>query len=258
MSALAQGGVAVGAPTVAVHEVVKRYGEQPALDGVSLAVAPGEHVVLFGPSGAGKSVLLRIALDLERADAGSVAVLGETLATLDRDARTAVRRRIGVVFAQDALFEERSVEENVALGVRGAVSREATRRAVREALMLVGLKHVEHRKPAALAPGERRRVALARAIAGGPTLLVADEPAAGLDPVAAGAVYALLAQLRSRLALCLLVASRDARALDGADRVAFVHAGRVGAVATPALLRSHADAALQQLLAGRPYGPIAP
>jgi ABC-type transporter Mla maintaining outer membrane lipid asymmetry ATPase subunit MlaF len=131
-------------------------------------------------------------------------------------------------------------------------------RAVREALLLVGLKHVEHRRPGALAAGERRRVALARAIAGRPALLVVDEPAPALDPVAAGAVHVLLAQLRTRLELALLVATRDPRALDGADRAHFLHGGRIAAADRPDLLRKRPDAALQQLLAGRPYGPIAP
>jgi ABC-type transporter Mla maintaining outer membrane lipid asymmetry ATPase subunit MlaF len=236
----------------AADDLSKSYGDVPALDRVSLAFAAGEHAVLLGPSGAGKSLLLRLALGLERADAGRVAVLGEELATCGRRARSALRARIGVLFARDALFEERSVEENVALGARGRA------RAVREALLLVGLKHVEHRRPAALTAGERRRVALARAIAGAPALLVVDEPAAGLDPVAAGAIHALLGQLRARLELSLVVASRDPRALDGADRAAFLHAGRLVAVDTPDRLRVRADGALQQLLAGRPYGPIAP
>jgi len=244
------------APAFAAEDVSKSYGDARALDRVSLAFSTGTQAVLLGPSGAGKSALLRLALGLERADGGRVAVLGRDLASVPRRARAALRARIGVLFAQDALFAERSVEENVALGAHGA--RAVRARAVREALLLVGLKHVEHRRPTALTAGERRRVALARAIAGAPALLVVDEPAAGLDPVAAGAIHALLGQLRARLGLTLVVASRDPRALDGAEVAAFLHAGRVVAVDAPDRLRACTDAALQQLLAGRPYGPIAP
>jgi ABC-type transporter Mla maintaining outer membrane lipid asymmetry ATPase subunit MlaF len=257
MSAPAIAPAGERAASLALHAVAASRRGDAVLDDVSLAVAAGEHAVVLGASGAGKSTLLRVALGLERIDAGRVELLGRDLATLGRSERNALRQRVGVLLARDALFDERSVEENVALGVR-AGSREVTRRAVREALLLVGLKHVEHRRPEALAPGERRRVALARAIAGRPALLVADEPAAALDPVAAGAVHTLLAQLRVRLELALLVATRDPRALEGADRAHFLHGGRIAAADRPDLLRKRPDAALQQLLAGRPYGPIAP
>ena len=133
----------------------------------------------------------------------------------------------------------------------------ARARAVRESLLLVGLKQVEHLKPAALAPGVRRRVALARAVAPTPALLVVDEPVAGLDPVDAAIVVTLISQLRERLDLTLLVATRDPRGFAGADRVAFLHGGRVQVEDSPAALRTHADIALQQLLAGRPLGPLA-
>ncbi len=249
--------LADAATAFAAHDVTVSRRDEVLLDGVSIAVAAGEHAVVLGASGAGKSLLLRVALGLEPADAGRVELLGQDLAVVGRGARAALRSRVGVLLASDALFEERSVEENVALGVR-ARSREAARRAVREALLLVGLKHVEHRRPAALAAGERRRVALARAIAGRPALLVADEPAAALDPVAAGAMHVLLAQLRVRLELAVLVATRDPRALEGADRAHFLHGGRIAAADRPDLLRKRPDLALQQLLGGRPYGPIAP
>jgi D-methionine transport system ATP-binding protein len=239
VSALAIDAAAAAPPALALRSLSVRVGEPVSVEGVTLAVARGEHAVLLGAAGAGHALLLRAALGLERCDAGRV-------------------ERLGAMLAQDALFEDRAVEENVALGVRDGRSREALRRAVREALLLVGLKHVEHRRPGTLTAGERRRVALARAVAGGPELLVAEEPAHALDPVAAGAVYALLAQLRTRLGLTLLVAASDPRALEGADRAGFLNRGRLVAFETPDRLRVRADAALQQLLAGRPYGPIAP
>jgi len=246
---------AVVAASLAASEVAKRFGDHAALDGVSLEVAAGERVVLVGPSGAGKSVLLRVMLGLERASAGRVRLFGEDPASA---AGRRLVARVGVLLERDALFADRSVEENVALGVRDGRSREAVRRAAREALLLVGVKHREHGRPAALAPGERRRVALARAVAGGPALLWVDEPGRGLDPVAAGALHALLGQLRARLGLALVVTSADPRALEGADRAGFLHRGRLGALEPPERLRERPDAALQQWLAGRPHGPIAP
>jgi phospholipid/cholesterol/gamma-HCH transport system ATP-binding protein len=247
---------APGTPVLRAAGLRKTCGDRHGLDGFDLELAAGERLVLFGAAGAGKTLALHVLLGIERAEAGSVALFGVDPGAVRGRERRALCARVGYAPARDALFEDRSVEENLALALPerpGAVRR----RAIREALLLVGLKHVEHLQPSALGPGVRRRVALARAIAHAPALLVADEPVAGLDPVAAATQLALLAQLATRLELTLLVATRDPRALAGASRVAFVHGGRVAQVAAPAALGAVADPALQQLLAARPYGPLA-
>jgi phospholipid/cholesterol/gamma-HCH transport system ATP-binding protein len=238
--------------------VARRERGLERLGDVSLAVARGSITVLLGASRAGKSLLLRIGLGLEPADAGSVALLG-------RDPRGAERmrllQRVGVVFPGGALFDAWSVERNVGFLAREVQRRPAAEvaRAVRESLLLVGLKHVEHLRPAALAPGTRQRVALARAIAHRPELLVLDEPAADLDPVAAEALLALVVQLRERLGLSVLAATRDPRtALRIGERIAMLHAGRIAAEGDPDAIRRAPDEALQQLLAGRAHGPIQP
>jgi ABC-type transporter Mla maintaining outer membrane lipid asymmetry ATPase subunit MlaF len=181
------------------------------LAGFDFAMARGEFVVLFGPNGAGKSLLLRLWLGLERPDAGSVRLLGGEPAGGSRQQRRALLARTGVVFEHDALFEDRSVGDNVALALTAVPRRSAAaaRRAVHESLLLVGLKHVDHLRPHALPAGTRRRVALARAIAHRPELLLVDEPAAGLDPVAGAALHELVAQLRTRLDLSVLVTTRN-------------------------------------------------
>ena len=236
MSALARGDAAAPAAVLEASGVAKACGDRDVLDGLDFAVARGEFVALFGASGAGKSLLLRLLLGLERPDAGSASL----------------RARCGVVFEQNALFEDRSVEDNVALALRAAPKRPAValRRAVHESLVLVGLKHVEHLRPRALPAGARRRVALARAIVHEPELLIVDEPAAGLDPIAGAAIHEVIAQLRTRLDLTVLVATRDPqRALALADRGAFLHGGRI-------VPPGHSEAALHQLLQSRPHGPI--
>ena len=244
MSALALGAAQAPDCVLSARGVAKACGDRDVLDGLDFAVARGECVALFGASGAGKSLLLRLLLGLERPDAG----------------QASVHVRTGVVFEQNALFEDRSVEDNVALAL-GAVAKRpaaAMRRAVHESLVLVGLKHVEHLRPGALPVGARRRVALARAIVHEPERLLVDEPAAGLDPIAGAAILEVIAQLRTRLDLAVLVATRDPeRALAIADRAAFLHGGRIAAEGPPAALRSHAHVALQQLLTARPHGPIA-
>lgn len=233
MSALALDAVAARDCVLEASGVAKALQDRDVLDGVDLAVARGECVALYGPSGAGKSLLLRLLLGLEPLDAGEIVL----------------RSRTGVVFEQNALFDDRSIEDNVALALRAVAKRPAAaaRRAVHESLVLVGLKHVEHLRPRALPPGARRRVALARAIAHEPELLLVDEPAAALDPVAGAAICEVIAQLRTRLDLSVLIATRDPqRVLGIADRGAFLHGGRIAA-----------GAAREQFLAGRVHGPIA-
>lgn len=228
--------------------------------GVDLAVARGELVALLGATGSGKTALLRTWLGLAPAAAGRARVFGAELARLRRGERRALRARLGVVFERDALLDDRPVEANVELALRAAGVRpgRALARAVHESLLLVGLKHLGHLRPSELPPGPRRRVALARAVAHAPELLLVDEPGAGLDPIAAAAIHELVAQLRVRLGCTVLVATREpARALAMADRAAFLHQGRIVAEGPPAALASRADAALQQLLGGRPHGPIA-
>lgn len=247
----------IAEPVLTAHAVSKAGVEHDGLAGFDLSIARGAHVALFGASGAGKSLALQILLGVTKPDAGRVSLFGADPAALRGRAAASLRARLGFVPALDGLFADRSVEENVALGQPRGRSAAARARAVRESLLLVGLKQVEHLKPAALAPGVRRRVALARAIAPMPELLVVDEPVAGLDPVGAAIVVALIAQLRERLDLTLLVATRDPRGFASADRVAFLHGGRVRVEDAPAALCTCADAALQQLLNGRALGPFA-
>lgn len=235
MSALALDPVAAPDCVLEASGVAKACGDRDVLDGVDLSVTRGDCVVLYGPSGAGKSLLLRLLLGLERPDAGEIAV----------------RARAGVVFESNALFDDRSVEDNVALALRAVTKRPAAaaRRAVHESLVLVGLKHVDHLRPHELPPGARRRVALARAIAHEPELLFVDEPAGGLDPVAGAAICEVIAQLRTRLGLSVLIATRDPQHVLGADRSTFLHGGRIAA--------DGPDAARDQFLAARVHGPIA-
>jgi phospholipid/cholesterol/gamma-HCH transport system ATP-binding protein len=259
MSALAS-LVAPGAALapLAWSAVARREDGVERLRDATLSVARGSITALLGASGAGKSLLLRIGLGLEPADAGAVALLGRDPRGAER---TRLLQRVGVVFAGGALFDAWSVERNVGFLTREVQRRSVAEvaRAVRESLLLVGLKHVEHLRPEALGPGARQRVALARAIAHRPELLVLDEPAAELDPVAAEALLSLVVQLRERLGLSVIAATRDPRtALRIADRIAMLHGGRIAAEGPPDAIRRAPDEALQQLLAGRAHGPIPP
>jgi ABC-type transporter Mla maintaining outer membrane lipid asymmetry ATPase subunit MlaF len=210
VSVLAPDAAPAPVPVLEAIGLGKACGDRAVLADFDFAMERGEFVVLHGANGAGKSLLLRLWLGLERPDAGSARLLGGELALGSRQQRRALLARTGVVFEQDALFEDRSVGDNVALALAAAPQRStaASRRAVHESLLLVGLKHVDHLRPRALPAGTRRRVALARAIVHRPELLLVDEPAAGLDPIAGAAIHELIAQLRTRLDLSVLIATR--------------------------------------------------
>ncbi|HTY18379.1 MAG TPA: ATP-binding cassette domain-containing protein [Myxococcota bacterium] len=241
--------------------VARRAGDREVLADVSLAVPRGSITALLGVRGAGKSLLLRLALGLEPPDRGAVALLGRAPASLHGPERARLLARVGVVFTGGALFTDWSVARNVGF-LSAAVQRRPpadVARAVRESLLLVGLKQVEHERADALSPGARQRVALARAIAHRPELLLLDDATGELDPIGTEAFLELVAQLRERLGLTVLAATRDPRAAFRiADRVAMLHGGRIAAEGIPDEIRRHPDAALQQLLAGRAHGPIAP
>ncbi len=235
---------------------------------LTLAVRQGEIVGLLsaepldaGPLGSESAGVLRLALGLERPASGRVALFGTDLAGASRAQQAPLRARVGVVWRGGALFDDEDVAGNVGFPLRQLRRRPAVEvaRAVRESLLLVGLEHIEHLRADELADGVRCRVALARAVVHRPALLLLDDPSAGLDPLAADAVAQLVAQLRDRLGLGVLVVTRDARwVLPIADRVAILRGGHVVAAGCAADVRANADPAVQQLLAGRAVGPLVP
>jgi iron(III) transport system ATP-binding protein len=208
------------------HRVEKRFGRTRAVDGASLRVEDGELVALLGPSGSGKTTLLRVLAGFEAPDAGRVEIGGRHVAGEGAWIEPE-HRRIGMVFQDGALFPHLTVEGNVAFG---AVSAGRTA----ECLELVGLSERSRDYPHELSGGERQRIALARALAADPRVVLLDEPFAALD---AGLRDALRLQVRSILkeagTSALLVTHDQAEALSLADTVAVMRAGRVEQVGTP-------------------------
>ncbi|MFI5207426.1 MAG: ABC transporter ATP-binding protein [Gemmatimonadales bacterium] len=212
--------------------VHKRYGRKVVLDGVDFTVAQGETVALLGPSGAGKSVLLKHIIGLINPDEGEVLVDGMSVPRLARAELAALRQRVGYAFQMGALFDSMKVFENIRLGIGEQTSYHnlsyCTDR-VMECLRLVNLgPEVADMMPAELSGGMRKRVGIARAIAGHPTYLLYDEPTSGLDPVNADAMDALIEQLQKELNVTSVVVSHDVRgSFRVADRVALLHDGRI-------------------------------
>ena len=222
------------APALDLAGISKTYNPgTPAavqvLDGASLAIARGEVVALVAPSGAGKSTLLHIAGLLDTPDAGSVRLAGRAMEGLGDAGRTAARRaQVGFVYQFHHLLPEFSAAENVALPQRaaGATAAEAQTRAA-ELLEAVGLSPRAGHRPAELSGGERQRVALCRALANRPALLLADEPTGNLDPATADRVFAVLMGLVRDTGLAALIATHNLELAGRMDRIVRLEQGRV-------------------------------
>jgi phospholipid/cholesterol/gamma-HCH transport system ATP-binding protein len=224
-------------------------------------VPHGELSVVIGGSGSGKSTLLRVLLGLEPYQAGSVQLMGREVATLSPREHTSLMMDIGMLFQFGALFDSMTVYENVSFALRYVKRCEEPeiRRRVRENLLLVGLKNVEHLYPSQLSGGMRKRVALARAIAHQPKMLLVDEPTTGLDPIMAETINELILQMRERLGVTVLCITHDVHAaFKIADRISMLYQGRIIASGTPDELRTDDHEVVQQFLAGSAHGPIAP
>ena len=223
---------------IELRNVRKRFGRQVVLDGVDFVVQEGETVALLGPSGTGKSVLLKHIIGLLKPDSGEVLVDGLSVQSLGRSALAELRKRIGYAFQTGALFDSVSVFENIHLGINDdAQDRDPdfSRERVAECLRLVNLpEDVARLMPIQLSGGMRKRVGIARAIAGRPKYLLYDEPTSGLDPVNADVMDGLIESLQHELHATSVVVSHDVRgSFRVADRIALLHQGRIRAVGTP-------------------------
>jgi lipoprotein-releasing system ATP-binding protein len=211
--------------------IVRRFKQADApleiLRGASLKIQPGESVALVGPSGAGKSTLLHIAGLLEHADGGDVLLAGQSCNGMGDGERTAMRRKyLGFVYQFHHLLPEFSALENVMLPqmVAGLARGEARDRA-RQLLAMVGLAARETHRPARLSGGEQQRVAIVRAIANAPRVLLADEPTGNLDPHTADGVFVELMKLVRTTGLAALVATHNPELAKRMDRVVTIREG---------------------------------
>jgi sulfate transport system ATP-binding protein len=226
--------------SVVIQELRKSFGRTRVLDGIDLAVAPGEFLALLGPSGSGKTSLLRIIAGLDTATSGSLTIGGrDALSLAPRD------RRIGFVFQNYALFRHLRVFDNVAFGLqikrRGErPDRAAIAARVAALLDLVQLAGLERRFPTQLSGGQRQRVALARALAVDPEILLLDEPFGALDAGVRIALRQWLRELHQRLGLTSIFVTHDQEeALELADRIAILNHGRIEQLGSPAELYDH-------------------
>ncbi len=187
-----------GNEAIRFENVTLAYDDKVVLDHISFRLPHGETKAIFGVAGSGKSTLLKLALGLMKPDSGHIYVLGEDVTGMSEDALFTLRRQIGMVFQESALFDSRTVRENVAFRLleEGDVSADEIERRVREALSFVELERTVDMFPAELSGGMRRRVAIARAIVTQPDILLYDSPTGGLDPVTSTTIVELIVKQR--------------------------------------------------------------
>jgi phospholipid/cholesterol/gamma-HCH transport system ATP-binding protein len=223
---------------IELKNVHKRFGEQVILDGVNFTVQDGETVALLGPSGTGKSVLLKHIIGLIRPDKGTVEVDGKLVGRLKREELAQLRSSIGYVFQNGALFDSDNVYQNIRLGLSDEKQyndEEFARVRVAECLRLVNLApETQEKFPAQLSGGMRKRVGIARAIAGKPKYLLYDEPTSGLDPVNSDIIDNLVKRLADELGVTSIMVTHDVRgAFRVADRLALLTEGKIVQHGTP-------------------------
>jgi phospholipid/cholesterol/gamma-HCH transport system ATP-binding protein len=185
-------------PAIELRQVSLAFDEKQVLSGISFHVDEGETLFLLGVTGTGKSLLLKLILGLIKPDSGQVLVEGRNLTLLPEEQLNAIRRQMGIVFQEGALFDSLSVYENVAYRLReeGLIQEEEIERRVREVLRFVEMEEAIDKVPSELSGGMRRRVAIARAIISEPEIMLYDSPTAGLDPVTSHTITMQIAKLR--------------------------------------------------------------
>ncbi len=251
---------AAAPPKIAVSGLQKSFGPKRVLDGVDIAVAAGESLVIIGGSGTGKSVLIKCILGLLRPDAGSIRIDGVEKLGLGRRARARLMRRFGMLFQGGALFDSLRVWENVAFGLiegRG-MARPAARDIAMQKLAMVGLgPEVGMLGPAELSGGMQKRVALARAIAAEPEILFFDEPTTGLDPIMADVINRLIVKCVRELGATAISITHDMVSTRHiADRVAMLHQGRIIWQGPTAEIDRTDNPYVDQFVHGDAEGPI--
>lgn len=244
---------------VEIRDLHFGYGEFPILSGLRMDFPRGKVVAVMGGSGSGKTTILRLIGGQIRPQAGSVSIEGQTVHALETKALYALRRKMGMLFQHGALFTDLTVFENVAFPLREHTDlpEELIRDLVLMKLHAVGLRNAAQLKPAEVSGGMARRVALARAIALDPQLIMYDEPFAGLDPISKGVTANLIRILNDALGSTSILVSHDVpESLMIADYVYFLSQGKIVAEGTPAEMQESNDPFVKQFVHAEADGPV--
>jgi phospholipid/cholesterol/gamma-HCH transport system ATP-binding protein len=238
-------------PMIVFENVSIGFGDRPVLEDVNYHVGKGQTLCILGRSGVGKSVSLRILMGFLKPDAGSVRVEGQEILSLSETEMNVMRRRITMVFQNGALFDSLTVRENVAFPLReqGGLEEDQVLQVVDRLLDLVGASDVENLLPASLSTGRRRAVAIARALAAQPEIVLYDEPTTMVDPLIAKRLGNIIQRLKSQLGYTSIVVTHDMRFAERlADLVLFLHQGKAHFFGPLKGFMESTDEAIQQFL----------
>ncbi|AEK60341.1 ABC transport system ATP-binding protein [Collimonas fungivorans Ter331] len=244
---------------VEIRDLQFGYGERSILSGLNMDFARGKVIAVMGGSGSGKTTILRLIGGQLKPQAGSVKVDGETVHTLSTSGLYALRRKMGMLFQSGALFTDLTAFENVAFPLREHtnLSPELLNNLVLLKLNAVGLRNAAQLKPSEISGGMARRVALARAIALDPSLIMYDEPFAGLDPISMGVTANLIRKLNDALGSTSILVSHDVNeSFSIADYVYFLSQGQIVAQGTPAEMLASTHPYVKQFVNAEPDGPV--
>ena len=240
-------------PAVVIQDLHKSFGRQMVLNGIALSVVRGETVVVLGRSGTGKSVLLKLLIGLQKPDSGSIRIQGQEITTLHFKELNQVRKKVGFLFQQAALYDSLSVEENVAFplerhsNLRGVERKER----IHALLVKVGMEQHGKKLPSQISGGMQKRVGLARALALEPEIMLFDEPTAGLDPITAGEINQLILGLQDKRKITSILVTHDIRgARIVSNRLVLLKEGSIVAEGTFEALKENRDSFVAQFLSG--------
>jgi phospholipid/cholesterol/gamma-HCH transport system ATP-binding protein len=245
---------AVSSPMITVRSLQKKIGQQEILRGVDLEVRRGETLAIIGRSGGGKSVLLKHIVGLMEPDSGEIWIEGQNIIGMNERQLGKIRKKVGILFQGGALFDSMTVEDNIAFPLREAGERDAKilHEKVAEMLEVMEMEGQEEKMPESLSGGMKKRVGLARSIIRRPSCVLYDEPTSGLDPVVADSINRLIRRLQQRFGMTSVVVTHDMKsAFDVADRIAYLHEGRIYFHGSAEELQQSTDPLIQDFLLGR-------
>ena len=242
-------------PIILLKDVTKKFGNNVVLDKINLGIEKGKTTVIIGPSGCGKTILIKHMIMLVRPTSGEVYFKGQRIDNLGEEELNKIRTNFGYLFQGGALFDSLTVAENIMFPVMQhykVAKNSKIDELVKTKLSLVGLDGFQNRYPAELSGGQRKRVALARAIALNPEVVLYDEPTTGLDPIRADIINELILKLEKGLGLTSVVVTHDMTSVYKiADRIVMLHRGKLLADGDADHIRNHPHPVVQQFIKGQ-------
>ena len=244
-----------GHAIIEIRNLVKRFGDRVVLDHVSLSLEKGKTTVIIGPSGCGKTVLSKHAIGLLRPTSGEVWFDGQRIDQLNERELAPIRMRYGFLFQGGALFDSLTVAQNIIFPLEQHTDIKnwsQINQLIKEKLAMVGLDGYQNYYPSSMSGGQQKRVALARAIAMSPEVIIYDEPTTGLDPIRSDVINELVLKLQRELSVTSLVVTHDMKsAYKIADRIVMLHHGKIIADGDADTIRNHPHPVVQQFISGQ-------